>query len=127
MRSYPLPRFSYDVPAWLCGLLDDAIYQAYKATEGADPNSTEFEDAFFASLIEQAPLESVTEHLDDDTAATLARALNHRVARRVRMSGRARVSEVELQRETWVRLRRPDHDPELDAILFGATSLSNAV
>ncbi|MCK1523056.1 hypothetical protein [Bradyrhizobium sp. 17] len=127
MRGYPLPRFSYDVPEWLCALLDDAIYQAYKATDGADPNSSAFEDAFFASLIEQAPLDSVARHLDADTAATLARALNHRVARSARMSGRARPSEVELQRETWVRVQRPEDDPELDTILFGEASKSDAV
>lgn len=127
MRSSPLPRFSYDVPEWLCGLLDNAVYQAYKATDGANPDSEEFEAAFVASLIEQAPLDSVAEYLDGDTAATLASALNHRVARSARMSGRARLSEVELQREPWVRLQRPEPDPELDAILFGDTSLSSAV
>ncbi|QPF91483.1 hypothetical protein [Bradyrhizobium commune] len=107
--------------------MDDAIYQAYKATDGADPNSAEFEDAFHASLIEQAPLESVIDHLDGDTAAALARALNHRVARSARMSGRAKVAEVALERKPWVRLQRPEDDPELDAILFGNASLSNAV
>ncbi|UGX93691.1 hypothetical protein G6321_00050315 [Bradyrhizobium barranii subsp. barranii] len=108
-------------------MLDDAVYRAYKATDGADPDSVEFESAFIASLIEQAPLDSVTEYLDGNTAATLASTLSHRVARSARMSGRARLSEVELQREPWVRLQRPEHDPELDAILFGDTSLSNAV
>lgn len=119
MRSHPLPRFSYDVPEWLCGLLDAAVYQAYKATDGADPNSVEFEDAFLTSLIEQAPLDSVAEHLDSDTAASLASVLNHRVARSSRMSGRVRLREVELERKPWVRLQRPEHDPELEAILYG--------
>ncbi|QQO14968.1 hypothetical protein JJB99_01890 [Bradyrhizobium diazoefficiens] len=107
--------------------MDSAIYEAYKATNGANPDSSAFEDAFLASLIEQAPLEAVTDYLDRDTAATLARALNNRVARSSRMNGRARPSEVELQHEPWVRLQGPDQDPELDAILFGDTSLSNAV
>ncbi|WP_194404852.1 hypothetical protein [Bradyrhizobium sp. CCBAU 53351] len=95
-------------------------------TDGVDPDTTAFEQAFITSLIEQTPMDSIAECLDGDTAATLARALNRRAARSARMSGRARVREVESQHQPWVGLQRRDDDPELDAILFGQSSLSDA-